>query len=217
VEEVLTAAPRVARAIIHHEPLVNTQRVDNLLADETHETPLKEGRVSWGLGVLGLEAPGQGSRSGGGFLASLSYSTPTFEVPVQFRVAGGGGSEQHGAHLVGFDVGARWLTSKKNFSPFVGGGLGWLSWKVNDRVSDMDWTEEASYSGAAPYIEAGVEMLRLHRARVLISVRADLPLQNVARPANYYYDYAAATERRVDVPGRSFYAVPVTLGMSVAF
>lgn len=217
VEETPTAAPRLAQAMVHHEPLVKTQRVDNLVMDETRETPLKGGKVSWGLGVLGLEVPGKGVRSGGGFLASVAYNTPDFEVPAQFRVAGGGSEGQRGAHLVGFDVGMRWLASRKNVSPFIGGGLGWLSWKVDDPVAGADWSEAATYSGAAPYVEAGIEMLRLHRARFLISVRADLPLQDVVRPDSSYPVYDGKTYRDVPIPGRSFYAVPVTLGMSVAF
>jgi hypothetical protein len=217
VEETPTAAPRLARAMVHHEPLAKTQRVDNLLMDETRETPLKGGKVSWGLGVLGLEVPGQGVSSGGGFLASVAYNTPDFEVPAQFRVAGGGSGGQRGAHLVGFDVGMRWIVSRKNVSPFIGGGLGWLSWKVGDPVPGAEWSEQATYSGAAPYVEAGIEMLRLHSTRLLLSVRADLPLQNVVRPDSWYPDYSGTTYRQVTVPGRSFYAVPVTLGMSVAF
>jgi hypothetical protein len=60
-------------------------------------------------------------------------------------------------------------------------------------------------------------MLRLHRARLLISVRADLPLQNVVRPEGYDYVGTGTNMRQVTIPGRSFYAVPVTLGMSVVF
>jgi hypothetical protein len=218
IEEVATAAPRLAQAIVRHEPLVKTQRVDNLLADETRENPLKAGKVGWGLGALGMEVTGSSTREGGGFSLFVVYSTPDIEVPAELRVAGGGGSAyRDGTRLVAFDVGARWTPSKKDVSPFVGGGLGWLSLKVDDAVSGEEWSPKATYSGAALYVEGGVEMLRLHRARILLSVRADLPLQKVVRPADSYDDYSALPVRRVDIPGHSFYAVPVTVGMSVAF
>jgi hypothetical protein len=216
VEEVTTAAPRIAVALVRNEPLSKSQRVGTLLWDETRQTPLKEGKLSFGLGALGLAAPGQGVATGGGFSLSMSYNAPDFSVPVQFRVAGGGGDDGgHGAHLVGFDVGMRWMTSRRDVSPFVGGGMGWLSWRVDESTDYEYWPRTASYSGAAPFVEVGVELLRLHRSRVSASLRADLPLQNVMRPEGEHWEPRA--DKPTIVPGHSFYAVPVTLGVTVAF
>jgi hypothetical protein len=215
IEELPTAAPRVAWAVVHNQPMSKTQRVDTLLWDETRESPLKRGKVSWGLGALGLAAPGQDVATGGGFSLSLSYNAPNLSVPVQFRVAGGGGEGRgRAAHLVGFDVGMRWMTSRGDVSPFIGGGMGWLKWSVDEPPEDY-WMPEASYSGAAPFVEVGVEMLRLHRARVSASLRADLPLQNVLRAETERWDHATA--KPTIIPEHSFYSMPVTLGVTVAF
>lgn len=216
IEEVSIAAPRAALAVVRNEPMSRSQQVDTLLETETRQGPLKEGKVSFGLGALGLVAPGQGVATGGGLSLSMSYSAPSFSVPVQFRVAGGGrGDRSGGANLVGFDVGMRWMASRRDISPFVGGGVGWLHWSVDDHPAEDYWTPTASYSGAAPFVEVGVEILRLHRARVSASLRTDFPLQDLVRPEGTRWD--PATDRPTIIPARSFYSVPVTFGVSVAF
>jgi hypothetical protein len=86
---------------------------------------------------------------------------------------------------------------------------------VDDVIDQDTWPRKASYTGAAPYVETGVELLRLHRTRVCVSLRADWPLQSVERPEGYRSDLHG--EKRTFIPSHSFYAVPVTLGMAVAF
>jgi hypothetical protein len=72
----------------------------------------------------------------------------------------------------------------------------------------------------APYVEAGIEALRLHRGRIAFFVRADVPLERLKSPEIRFADWEPRTGRpgpeRV-LPGSSRYVAPVTVGVTVAF
>ena len=68
----------------------------------------------------------------------------------------------------------------------------------------------------ASYLEVGVEALRLHRARVALALRVDLP--TFALRSEEYYGWDPATGRSDDTLTRSAkYVWPVSIGVSVAF
>jgi hypothetical protein len=223
LEEVPKAAPRIADALVHGLGFATTQRVDNLLEGETRPVRSKKGSVKFSAGVADVESLGHGARAAG-FSLGLMYATPRFALPVELRFAWDDSQfDEKGLDLFSLSVGGRGYLSKRDVSPFVGGGLGIL----NLSASESDFSGSATgyfygqRTGVAPYVEAGVEMLRLHRGRVAVLVRADFPtgsLRSEAIPAWEYWDEHEG--RYYGEPGRpaqSRYVVPVTIGVSVAF
>jgi hypothetical protein len=225
LEEILTAAPRVADALVHGLGFATTQRVDNLLAEETRQARVKKGSVKFSLGVADVESPGFGARASG-FSLGLMYSTPRFALPAELRFSWGDDAYPEGKSLDVFSVsvGGRAFLSNKNASPFVGAGLGLLDMSAYESSSGEIYSFGADHNGVAPYVEAGVEMLRLHRGRIALHVRADLPLSALESPEIPPYSYpdwdGGYGRPGYSSPGRpaeSRYIVPVSIGVSVAF
>jgi hypothetical protein len=214
VEEVPTAAPRIADALVHGLGFATTQRVDNLLEGETRPVLAKKGSVKFSFGVADVESLGHGARASG-FSLGLMYAAPRFALPAEMRFAWDDAREgEAGLHLFSISVGGRGYLSKRDVSPFVGGGLGLLSLDADDgdfygANPDYFYGERR---GIAPYVEAGVEMLRLHRARVAFLVRADFPT-GALRSEVWSYDDGVGVPSGV----QSRYVVPVTIGVNVAF
>jgi len=223
VEEVVTAAPRIADALARGLGFATTQRVDNLLEVETRKAPVKKGSVKLSVGVADLESPGLGARAAG-FSLGVMYATPRFALPAELRL--GWDESPYGEKsmsLFSFSVGGRAYLSRKDVSPFLGGGLGVLRLEAQEggypeMADDYFYADDF---GVAPYVEAGVEMLRLHRGRVALLVRADLPLSALESPEIPPYSYPDEYGRPgYSYPGRpaqSRYVVPVSIGVSVAF
>jgi hypothetical protein len=220
VEEILTAAPRIADALVRGLGFATTQRVDNLLVEETRPARVKKGSVKFSLGVADIESAGFGARAAG-FSLGLMYSAPRFALPAELRFAWDDAAYPgKGLDLFSVSVGGRAYLSTRDLSPFVGGGMGVL--KLDARDSTGPGVEfYAERFGVAPYAEAGVEMLRLHRGRVALHVRADFPLGSLESPEIAPYSYTdPMTGYHYEQPGQpaeSRYVVPVSIGVSVAF
>jgi hypothetical protein len=221
IEEILTAAPRVADALVRGLGFATTQRVDNLLVEETRPPRVKKGSVKFAVGVADLESPGHGARAAG-FSLGLMYSTPRFALPAELRVAWDDSPYgERTMNLFSLSLGGRTYLSKRDMSPFLGGGLGVLRLELQEGgYPDMGSYFYADEFGVAPYLEAGVEMLRLHRGRVGVFVRADFPLGSLKSPEIPSYAYPDGTGRLIEQPGvpaQSRYVVPVSIGVSVGF
>jgi len=222
VEEILTAAPRIADALARGLGFATTQRVDNLLVEETRQPRVKKGAVKFSLGVADLESPGFGARAAG-FSLGLMYSTPRFALPADLRFAWDDSPYgEKTLNLFSVSVGGRAYLSKRDVSPFLGGGLGVLRLEAEEGGypdgGDYFYADEF---GVAPYLEAGVEMLRLHRGRVALHVRADFPLGSVESPQippySYFDPISGYRDEQPGRPAESRYVVPVSIGVSVAF
>jgi hypothetical protein len=213
IEEVSAAAPRIADALVLSQAFARTQRVDNLLVGETRPALTKKGAVKFSFGVANVESLGHGARASG-FSVGVMYAAPRFALPVEMRFAWDDAQPgEAGLHLFSIGVGGRGYLSKRDVSPFVGGGLGILNLDANDgdpygATPDYFYGERSS---VAPYVEAGVEMLRLHRGRVALLVRADFPT-GALQSQDWYYDGGDARGTT-----QSRYVVPVSIGVNVAF
>ena len=226
LEEVPLASARIAEALVHHRTLVSTQRVDNLLEEETREARVKRGSVKFTLGVADLESIGHGAR-GAGFSLGLTYATPRFALPAEMRFAWDDNAyPEPGISLFSASVGGRGYLSKRDVSPFVGGGLGLLRLEANEGEypypgGPSSGYFQAEWFGLAPYVEAGVEVLRLHRGRIALQVRADFPLAALhSQEIEVWSEWNRATGSSVVegvYPAQSRYVVPVSIGLSVAF
>jgi hypothetical protein len=230
MEEMPLAARRIAGALAHGRPLAAGQRVDNLLESETRQPLSKKGSLKFMAGVMDVESPGFGARSVG-FSLGLLYSTPRFALPVEARFAWSGtGYPDADLDLAGLGIGARRYVSDRDVSPFFGGGLALLHLSAS-RGSYPDPYGSASSPGSdayfyadrtsvGPYVEAGVELLRLHRGRVLFQVRAEFPtgpLESDAVPVGCYDPRYCDPAQDHVIPAQSRYVVPVSFGVSVAF
>jgi hypothetical protein len=219
IEEVATAAPRIAEALVSERPLDTTQRVDNLLEFETHTTRSKQGSVRFAVGVSDFTPIGHGG-SGAGFSLGLLYSAPQIALPVDLRF-GWNARDAIGreASFVAVSAGARRYLSKRDTSPFVGGGLSMLHLEASEGAYGSGYFH-GERLGMAPYLETGVEILRLHRARLAFLVRVDLPtgsLRSEEYPI-YVWDPALGQERMTETArSQSRYVAPASLGMTVAF
>jgi hypothetical protein len=228
IEEVPVAAERIAQALVKGLAFAATQRVDNLLEDETRQPRVKKGSLKFTAGVLDVESPRYGARAAG-FSLGLLYSSSRFALPAELHFAWNNdsyGQPRKYMSLFSLSVGGRFYLSKRNVSPFVGGGLGIL----NMSVSEGDYPSfggpatgyfDAERFGVAPYVEVGVEMLRLHRARVGFQVRADFPTGALqSSPIELYSSWDDRGGRPPLVsfyPAQSRYVVPVSIGVTVAF
>lgn len=217
IEEVPVAAPRLAEALVHGRPLDDTRRVDNLVASETRYTPLRKGRVRPSFGILGLSLAGHGAPLGAGFALGLEYVTPRFAIPGELRYAHGGGDGAAASNVFSLSTGGRWYASPRGTSPYVGGGISML-WVGADDSYAYDYEGDRFYGssfGVAPYVEGGVELLRLHRARLRLGLRVDIPTRDVRSYG--FCDYDFETRTCIDHPARTRYVVPITFGVSVSF
>jgi hypothetical protein len=211
IEETTVAAPRLADALLKGVPIEGTQRVDNLLEQETREQKRKWGATYWGPGIGGTALPG-----------GVRLVAPTFVLAVYHEtddVAVGGDlvaskQESHNddgkdASFTALSVGGRYFLSDGDLTPFVGGGSSW-SWVS---LSDGDWHGEAD--GFSLHAEAGIEALRMYKTRLVVGVRATLPVYRV-EPERLYSWTPGSSEPTV-VQQDKKYVVPVTLSATLMF
>jgi hypothetical protein len=211
LEELPVAAERIAESLLRRRAFAKTQRVDNLLETETRLALTKKGSVKFSVGVADLESLGHGGR-GAGFSLGLVYATPALALPVEMRFGWDDASyDEPGIGLFSLSVGARRYLSKQDTSPFFGGGLGILNLSARDEGYDDH------RFGASGYLEAGVEILRLHRGRIGLQLRADLPFGALRGERYVDYGYPGDSAPAYVQHTESQYVVPVTIGLNVAF
>lgn len=225
IEEIPTAAVRIADALVHGEGFASTQRVDNLLRGETRAALTKKGSVKFTIGVADVESPGHGARASG-LTLGLVYASPRFALPAEMRFAwDDANGDEPRFDLFSLSVGGRAYLSKRDVSPFLGGGLGILRIHAGEGGYPGSGGAPQSYFDGerftvAPYLELGVEMLRLHRGRVALQVRADWPTGALESQAIDFYSWDDMTGQpvgRVAYPASSRYLVPVSIGLTVTF
>ena len=226
LEEIPSASPRIADTLVHGLAFSQTQRVDNLLEAETRPARAKKGSVKFTAGVADVESIGHGARAAG-FSLGLLYATPRFALPAEMRFAwDDSASGEPSLDLFSFSVGGRGYLSKRDVSPYLGGGVGILRLQADEGFYPYEGAQGSRYFygerfGVAPYVEAGVEMLRLHRGRIGLQVRADLPLWSLESPAMEFYvpwdGRGPYPDTATTYPAQSRYVVPVSIGLTVAF
>ncbi len=209
VEEI-PAAPRIARALAEDRPLADTQRVGNLLAEEAQPIRTKPGELKFLTAVANLQSPGLGS-SGASVTLGMMYAGERFSLPLEARVGWGrDGDAGPSLNVFSASVGGRGYLTNRDVSPYLGVGLGLLTLDAHDDSGNERF--RARRIGFGTYLEAGVEVLRLHRARVALAVRADIPTYSLHQDA--IRDWQTQQIRQ---GARTKYVWPVSIGVSVAF
>jgi hypothetical protein len=204
IEEMTVAAPRIAAALVHDKPLSETANVGNLVGEDTRRLRKATGETFFALGILGFMIPDD-AWAGYGVFARFHYQTIDYAVGIDGRI-GTSNARDGDAHLYGLSVGGRYFFTDGDLAPFLGGGLGvlWVGVEREQSVSTdgvytYDESVERDGSGLAPFLEAGIELLRMHDSRLDAGVRVDLPLYEIGGD------------------GDESYAVPVSLQASYSF
>ncbi|MBN1655429.1 MAG: hypothetical protein JXA30_16810 [Deltaproteobacteria bacterium] len=205
IEEVIVAAPRLAKALIRKEPMETTAEISTLVGDETRPYEKIYGEFFWGLGILGVAMPTVEIYAGFGFQLKVFYESSEYSIGVDIK---GGGADQgeDDAKFFGMSVGARYFFSTANISPFIGGGLGFLLMEVT-RDDGYDYYIDYEGTGLTSYLEAGVEFLRFHSSRLDLAVRFEAPFFSLED--EYYYSGPNSVGET-----RSRYVFPITLGLA---
>jgi hypothetical protein len=181
IDELPVAAPRLARALHRGAPIEETAGMKSLVGDETRDYKKRSGETLFAVGVHGHSLLGTPVTAGYGVYIRLYYETPSYAVGAGARVGGSGAADGDG-HLYGVSVNARAFFSDADIGPFVGGGVGilWLGWDAppRDPGAGYESWEDRNYSGGglAPYLEAGVELMRHHGGRLEVLARLDVPI-----------------------------------------
>lgn len=178
IEEASVAAPRLADSIVHGTPIVETERVDNLVGQETRQTPKRGGgSVHFSLGIVGEIPPlDQGIGPAPGLDLHVHYENKSWELGGGMRF--GHGQVSSSAPEVGFymaELGGRYFMNETDVTPFVGAGLGWEYLNLNIPSTSF----QGNNSGLGAYAEVGMEFLRTYHTHLSVGVRLDLPFFSI--------------------------------------
>ncbi|MCA9562846.1 MAG: hypothetical protein KC561_05115 [Myxococcales bacterium] len=180
LDEVPLASMRLVLALESDTSFEETATVSTLVGGETRPYEKLPGEILVGLGLNAVGVPGTGAGSAPGMAARVGYQTPRWDVGTDFRFA-----LSEDLFFMDLSVGGRYFFSEASISPFVGGGVSWLIFEGGNSSE----TEETYVDGQgfATFVEAGVELFRLHSVRLTVDVRAHLPLFT-AESASYTFD-----------------------------
>jgi hypothetical protein len=173
--------------MVHGTPLPETEKVDNLVGEETRQPKSKPGKTHFALGLVGITPPlDRGLTPSPGIDLDVHYETGNQKLELGGSMRFGGADGSTTDVLSGFFVfslGTRYYTADTDFSPYVGGGMTWSY--LNLSLPSAGFSGDAQGLGA--YLDAGVEVLRTHHAHLAIGARLDLPFFAIRDKNTYNY------------------------------
>ncbi|MCB9708826.1 MAG: hypothetical protein H6714_08580 [Myxococcales bacterium] len=161
IEEARLGAPRVVRALVHHEPIQETRTGENLLSVETTQPQRIQSEFFFGLGLgaaVGIGAPG--FSEGYGVEIILQHQNPHWAIGGTARILGG---ELVVANL---NLGGRYFFLDNDLSPFLGTSLGLYA---------LDSSHDSNGGGLGAQLELGMEFMRFHSSRLGAAIQIDFP------------------------------------------
>ena len=169
-DEVPAAAERLVAALVENKTVAETLGADNVVSSETAprlERPVVPGAF---LGVTGGSALGLASDVAAGVQIDIDFRMRKIGFELQGRAGGVGGGDNVFS-WASLGAGGRYYFDDGDFSPFVGGGLMFGRFQVNQ-------PDGSNYNGSGPGLaaEVGASFFRSSRAGFLVSLRADVPL-----------------------------------------
>lgn len=214
IEEVSVAAPRIARSIVLDVPVEETQKVDNLVGEETRVPKTKPGSTHFALGLFTLLAPlNQGVSAAPGIDLDVHHETGDARWEIGGNLLAGGGGPSGGPSLAFFSlsVGGKYFTSDGDFSPYFGGGLAWSFLSL----STADGSFNGNGNGIGAYGEVGVQFLRTHHAHLALGARFDLPFYSLGN--SYTVDDCVGYGCTSSSYNSKYYYAPLTIETRLTF
>jgi len=150
IEEADVVISRLVDALVSKKSVASTARMRTVVDVETTEPKKLPSERHWTIGAPAFP---------GGFYSAYTRETANWRVDLTLQGTGKWGESGSGAGF--FGVGGAYLFSDGPSSPFIGGGAG------------MVWVDDKEGTGA--HIEAGMELLRLHRMRFIIAADVIIP------------------------------------------
>ena len=213
LEEVPTAAQRIASATAEGKSVEETPHVDQVVGTETRAPKSKPGQMGFKGGVLGAMAWSGDTGAAPGLALGLLYRANRFGLDAHLRAGGGGGTKTTLTHVV-LGTGPQYYFSDGDFSPFIGAGVGLMHFKL----ARDEANQSVGNTGFGGYVEAGVEALRSHHAAFVFSIRADIPAFELSPDSSRTPTYVAdGIQQREAATARSTYVAPVSLMVGMIF
>ena len=193
IEEMVSAAPRLADALVHNKPIASTVDMENVTEQDAPVHRKISGESFWHVGIFGTSIPGTDILAEPGFAFGWYYETPSFAVGTEYRGSGRDNYEDDndGFSFFSWSIGGRYFFNKQNISPYVGSGLAIVnasyesSEERNQQYDDdgqrhndygyYDYYDSENDTGLGAYIVAGIELLRLTESRLNLELRIDRP------------------------------------------
>ncbi len=209
LDELPTAAPRLAKSVMADRSLAATRRDDDLVDDEASAPKKKPSDGFWTGSFFGGSTLGRAAWVHG---AGAGYRREGRDLALVLDVRFAWESRQRNTQtaFAGYSLGGRYLFGTGEISPFVGGGIGYMLLEVTDA------SEEDVVSAVAPYVEAGVTLGRLSKFRLDLVARTDLPTTKADATSYGNYGGTGAPSPSSPTEGTRYIA-PLTVGLTAAF
>ena len=202
-------APRLAKAIVTGESVPATQSFDNVAGSESRRYQKKRGEFVIGGGIAGISAPESATLMAPALHLFAFYETTRWGIGLQLHFRDAAGSSQQPVGFTALSVGGRYYFGDGEVSPVIGAGLAITELDEYERTATG--TTHLSGSGSSAFVEAGVEVFRLHSTRFIATLRADAPFYSLRSGDGYDSGYcsnsicttaaaAESTGRRYEFP-----------------
>jgi hypothetical protein len=165
IEDADIVMERLVNAVVDRRAPEDNATLSTVTEQEARRPRKKQGER---FILIGLPLPLYGTGTFGGFSLGYGYEADVWRIEVFGEYAQRGGV---GAGLLGF--GADWIPFESEFSPYLGGGLGYGG---ATGYTSSGAGSGTSNSGLAFKLDAGIEAFRLYGVRVLAGVDLLIPL-----------------------------------------
>ena len=224
IEDVATAAPRIATAIVHGTVIEDIEAPAPPVAPEVPKAapPSNSAKIHFALGMVGTFPPlDRSATPAAGADLELHAEWTTAEIVTDVRFGGSSSDRSVGITFVEFSMGGRFFTTEADLSPFIGGGFAWSYLAMDDNVhNDFD----GSHTGLGGYGELGLEIGRTHHTHLAFGLRVDLPFYSMVNDVNSIAPVAPlgpngfpSTQSSPPLVIGTLYYVPLSLEIRVTF
>ncbi len=175
VEDMNIVFKRIAVGLESKEKFATTATTDTITEDESLEVRKRTSFHCYGL-KLGYLYPQEDSYGGHSRLSNFVF-TWQFEIPNLISEFSFGISGASGILETAFDVSFLYPLSKKDFSPYIGGGIGIHSIRIKKPILEPDFwdlyeNEWETENGFCAHGGVGMIMFRTYNFRVVFDLRA---------------------------------------------
>lgn len=219
IEDVSSVSARVAESLISKRPLAELENTGNVLPGEELNQRRKKGKMHVEAGLVGVAQVGsQDATPVPGIQLALTYELKRTYLTTSFRAAGGDAGS-----LVDLGIGGGTFLSDADIAPFVGGGVSWMgtSAHYDERNQATGYTTNANASGSgfAPYLEAGVGIFRTAKTGLRVGLRASVPTYKLKDATTFTTGSSVNGVWTYDSKEVSYdtYAVPLAMSVTMSF